>query len=116
MLLASFNIADQADGPAEVTVSSLGGGGGGLLPNINRWRRQIGLDPISEATLAEVAKTLDFNGREGTLVDMSGTDSRIVAAIVAVGSQTWFYKMMGAPETIEKQVDAFTAFVQSVEY
>ena len=116
MLLASFQITDQSDGPAEVTVSSLGGGGGGLLPNINRWRRQIGLDPIAESALGDVAKTLDFGGRDGTLVDMSGPDSRIVAAIVAVGGQTWFYKLMGAPKTIDKQVGAFTTFVQSVKY
>jgi hypothetical protein len=116
MLLASFSITAQTDGPAEVTVSSLGRGGGGLLPNINRWRGQIGLSTLSQDDLATVIQTIDFNGIEGTLVDMNGPDTRIVAAIVTVGAQTWFYKMMGASGTIETQIEAFTAFVQSVRY
>ena len=116
MLLASFSVTAQTDGPAEVTVSALGRGGGGLLPNINRWRGQIGLGTLSQNDLATVTQPIDLNGIEGTLVDMDGPDSRIVAAIVTVGAQTWFYKMMGASGTIETQIEAFTAFVQSVRY
>ena len=72
MLLASFSITEQTDGPAEVTVSSLGRGGGGLLPNINRWRGQIGLSALSQDDLATVIQTIDFNGIEGTLVQDDG--------------------------------------------
>ncbi|MCS1407459.1 MAG: hypothetical protein M2R45_00617 [Verrucomicrobia subdivision 3 bacterium] len=116
MLLASFAISDAMDGPAELTVSILGGDGGGLLPNINRWRSQIGLSPLDVASLPEVTNQLDLNGIQGILVDMTGSDNRILAAIIPVGGQTWFYKLMGAPETIEKETVAFTQFVQSVKY
>jgi hypothetical protein len=116
MLLASFSISDQTDGPAEVTVSAFGGAAGGRLMNINRWRGQVGLGDLSEDDLATVIQSIDLNGIEGTLVDMDGPETRIVAAMVTVGPKTWFYKMMGAPGTIETQIEAFTAFVQSVRY
>ena len=116
MLLASFSISETVDGPAELTVSSLANDGGGLLANVNRWRRQIGLAPVDDTGLASVVQALDAGGRDGNLVDMSGEQNRILAAIVKVGGQTWFYKMMGAPETIQNQIGAFTAFVQSVKY
>ena len=116
MLLASFSVSDQTDGPAEVTVSSLGGGGGGLLLNVNRWRGQVGLEALSQEGLAGVTQSIELNGLTGTLVDAKGSETRIVAAIVTVGPQTWFYKMMGAPGTVETQIEAFTTFVQSVRY
>lgn len=116
MLLASFSVETQVDGPAEVTVSQLGNGGGGLLLNVNRWRGQIGLAAIEAEDLSNSIETLDANGLECTLVDLKGTEARIVAGIVNVGPQTWFYKMMGASGTIDAQMSAFISFVQSVKY
>ena len=116
MLLAAFEVKNPTAGPANVTVSSLGGGGGGLVANINRWRGQIGLSSIGPDDLSSITSKLDLNGLEATLVDMASDEQRIVAAIVPVGSQTWFYKMMGSPQTIENEIQAFTQFVQSVKY
>ena len=116
MLLASFSINEQVDGPAEVTVTQLGGGAGGLLLNINRWRQQIGLRAISAEEMPDMIQSLNVENYEATLVDLKGSETRIVTAIVTVGNQTWFYKMMGASGTIDGQINAFTRFVQSVNY
>ena len=116
MLLASFSIGSEVDGPAEVTVSSLGGGGGGLLANINRWRRQLSLPALAADELGDATRSLALDGLAARFVDIKGAEQRIAAAIVTVGAQTWFYKMMGSPQTVGKQIDAFTAFVQSVRY
>jgi hypothetical protein len=63
-------------GPAEkklgVSVFAFGGGAGGMLENVNRWRGQIGLDPIDAAALEKQTRTVEQNGDKVTLVDMKG--------------------------------------------
>jgi hypothetical protein len=39
-------MVSDPDGKAEVTVSAFPGDTGGLLANLNRWRGQIGLEPV----------------------------------------------------------------------
>ena len=46
MRLASFAIPYSGDS-GDLSVIQLGGDGGGLKSNINRWRRQLNLEPIS---------------------------------------------------------------------
>lgn len=117
VLLARFHISQPQEGDAEMTVSVLSGDGGGLLPNVNRWRRQISLAPLEPESLGDVTRPLDLDGeRKGVLVDMSGGESRVLVAVVSVGEETWFYKMTGAPGVIEKEMNAFTGFVRSVQY
>lgn len=115
--LARFHISHPQEGDAELTVSVLNGDGGGLLPNVNRWRGQIRLPPMEPKSLGDVTQPLDFDGeRKGVLVDMTGGQSRVLAAVVPVGEETWFYKMTGAPGAIEKEIAAFTSFVRAVKY
>lgn len=66
--------------PLELTVIALPGGGADLaeqtLANVNRWRGQLSLPPISLAKLGEettVVPTAD--GSSATLVDFTGTSS-----------------------------------------
>ena len=120
-LLAEYSIAGANGAKAEVNVARLSGNGGGVLPNVNRWRGQIGLDPVDETGLANVTTTMAVAGGQATIVDMTGKDMsgesmRLVAAIVPVGDQTWFYKLMGDEKVVAGQKDAFTKFVQTARY
>jgi len=116
-LVAKFVIG-SGDTAAAVNVSQLAGDGGGLAPNVNRWRAQLGLAPIAEILSTE----LEAAGVKATVVDYSGTDARsgksarLVGVIVPLGGQTWFYKLMGDPDIVAQQKDAFTKFVQSAKY
>ena len=115
--LARFHISHPQEGDAEMTVSVLSGDGGGLLPNINRWRGQINLPPLEPESLGNVTRQLDLDDEwKGILADMTGGQSRVLVAIVSVGEETWFYKMTGAPGAVEKEMEAFTNFVHSVQY
>ena len=116
--LARFHISHSQEGDAELTVSVLSGDGGGLLPNVNRWRRQIDLPPLESELLGDVIQPLkNFGGeKKCVLVDMTGGQSRVLVAVVSGGEETWFYKMTGAPGAIEKEITAFTNFVRSVQY
>jgi len=117
-LAAKYIIAGAGDTKAEVNVSSLVGDGGGLAPNVNRWRGQLGLPPVTDVS----ATSLEVTGGKASVVDFSGTNgrtgkpARLVGIIVPAGNQTWFYKLMGDEDVVVAQKDAFTKFVQSAKY
>jgi hypothetical protein len=120
-LLVQYSIAGANGATAEVNVAELDGSGGGVLANVNRWRGQIGLDPVDETGLAKLTTTMDVTGGQATFVDLTGTDAngqptRLVAAIVPMGDQTWFYKLMGDEKVVASQKDAFSKFVQTARY
>lgn len=100
---------------AEVSVVALGGAAGGLLSNVNRWRGQIGLDPIDEAGLSDLSEKIRSPAGELVLVDFTGKGpsprSRIAAAVLNLGATTWFFKMMGGEEEVGKAKPAFRKFL-----
>jgi hypothetical protein len=120
-LFAKFSI-QNGNAKAEVNVSQLAGEGGGLLANANRWRGQLGLPQILEADLPMLATSIDSSNGKIQVVDFLGTDSktgqpaRLVGAIVPQNGQTWFYKLMGDPQIVAQQKDAFIKFIQSANY
>ena len=61
-LLAKFVTAGGDGAKAEVNVTALNGDGGGLPANVNRWRSQVGLGPVTEAELAQLLAPLDLAG------------------------------------------------------
>ncbi|MGA2556625.1 MAG: hypothetical protein ABSG04_10185 [Verrucomicrobiota bacterium] len=121
MIMKSFSISGDAGQKAVVTISALGGEGGGTLANVNRWRGQLSLPEVAEDGLPKITQSLDVLGGKATLVDLSGTDaagqpSRMVAVIVPHGGQTWFYKLTGSGAVVAHEKDVFTQFVQTVRY
>ena len=121
-LLAEYAIAGADGAQADVNVAVLNGTGGGVLPNVNRWRGQLGLPPATEATLPAMTSALDVAGGQGTVVDVTGTDSktglkaRLIGVILPQAGQTWFYKLMGDEQLVGQQKEAFVAFIQSAKY
>lgn len=123
MLLARFAVKDQSSGKAEVTVSAFPGDVGGLLPNVNRWRNQIGLAPIDTPELAKAVSPLELDGIKATLVEMAnpkpsaaGSPQRIIVALVPHGGQTWFFKLLGDDAAVAKEKAALLKFVQSIRF
>ena len=120
-LIAKYIITGANGAQAAVNVSSLAGDGGGLLPNVNRWRGQLGLAPATEADLANLP-TVDASGGKATMIEFSGTDGRtgkpaqLIGLVLPLGGQTWFYKLMGDAEIVTQQKDALVKFVQSAKY
>ena len=120
-LVARFVIQGAGDATATVNVSQLDGNGGGLLPNLNRWRNQLGQPPITEADAAKLP-VIDAGGIQATVADFTGTDARtgkaaqLVGVVLPRNNQTWFYKLMGDPDVVAQQKDALIKFVQSAKY
>ena len=117
-LVAKYVISGENGAEASVNISSLADDGGGLMPNVNRWRGQLGLPPATDAN----ADSLDLPTGKASIVDFTGTDARsgksarLIGVVVPHGSQTWFYKLMGDPDLVAQQTAAFKQFVQSAKY
>ena len=122
MRIASFKIAGEDDTTADVSVVSLAGMAGGDLANVNRWREQLKLPPISESELAAISSHVQANGHDFLVTDLVGNEpvlpskhkTRIVAAASQQGEQTWFVKMTGDDELVEAQKNHFLDFLRSL--
>jgi hypothetical protein len=94
-----------------------------LLANVNRWRGQLGLPPVTqEDEFQKMVSSVDAANGNAQVVDFTGTDSktgkpaRLGGAIVPQNSQTWFYKLMGDEQIVAQQKDAFIKFIQLANY
>ncbi len=115
MQTARFVATGAGGAKAEASVASIPGEGGGLLANVNRWRKQIGLGPIEAAELPKQTSTLDAGGSKASVLDVTSEDKqkRLVAVSVPGGGSTTFYKLMGDEAVVAKEKEAFLRFVQS---
>ena len=121
-LVAKFNIAGSDNSQAAVNVSMSAGDGGGLVSNVNRWRRQLGLPELPDADVQKLATSVEFEAGNGSLVDMIGTDprtnqkTRVVGAMVPRSGQTWYYKLMGPEQLVEREKNNFINFLKTAKY
>lgn len=120
----SFRVTGSGQAMADVSVVLLQGDAGGELANVNRWREQIGLPPVSGAELARQSTRIAAANQKVLLVDLAGEKPigenkqrlRILAAILPRGSATWFFKMTGETKLVAAQKPKFIGFVQSVRF
>jgi hypothetical protein len=115
MRVATFHIADGTQ-QADVIVSMLPADKFGTPEaNMNRWRGQVGLDPVADAT--SVPRTnVTVDGGTGFVVDLTGADQQLVVAQITKGSNTFFFKLIGPSKLVEAQKKAFDSFLQSVQF
>ena len=112
MRAASFAVTD---GDKSLDISAMMAGGD-ELSNVNRWRGQIGLEDVTQETINETSQELNVDGTTGRLFNLVGEEQTIVAVIVPMGGQSWFFKMMGDPTLAERELENFEAFVTSVKF
>jgi hypothetical protein len=121
-LVAKFSVGGNQAPQTTVNVSTSPGEGGGLAMNVNRWRGQVGLSPLSDTDLSKQITLVDTPAGKAKFVDMAGMDAKsgqkvhLVGAVISRAGQTWFYKLMGNEQVVEQQKEAFTKFVQTVKY
>jgi hypothetical protein len=106
------------DGDADLSITAFPGDVGGELANLNRWRGQIQLAPLTQADVAGAATRVDQNGLTFVVVDFVSPSTvkpaRIVGAIVPVNGATWFFKLMGPDTTVAAAKPAFLDFLKTV--
>lgn len=123
MRKGSFSITGKNNMQTDVSIISLAGEAGGSLANVNRWRTQIELPPLTETDLNKIGNHIKIQDREVLLVNMLSSNTlankrfrtRILGAILIKGGNSWFFKMMGDDALVEEQKDAFIDFVKSTK-
>ena len=116
MRRATFAIGGPGDGSAEVAVTAFPGDLGGLLANVNRWRRQLGLGPVGEAQLGSITDTETVAGRDHTLVRVDGNGEAMRVVILRHAGDSWFFKLTGDAPTVAAQEANLRAFARSVRF
>jgi hypothetical protein len=105
-------------GGAEIAITAFPNDVGGVLANVNRWRGQVGLDPIGDAGLAQATQSLESNGLHFLVVDAGPAakgGQRILAAMLPWQGGTWFFKMTGPDESVAQAKPAFLSFLKTVK-
>lgn len=110
---ASFRIK-QGEASAEVTVIDLDVSAGDLLPNVNRWRDQIGMEPTTQREIDEHLQSIDIGKHEGQYIEMLADKKATIAVIVKAAGRAWFIKLTGDRPLVEHEREHFQTFVQSL--
>ncbi|HAH07652.1 MAG TPA: hypothetical protein DCM05_14210 [Elusimicrobia bacterium] len=114
MRLASFDVPEKG-GLCDASIVVLEGGAMGVLANVNRWRGQIGLPPLEgEKSLAETSVKVKTGAGEAVVVDLAGSDTRLLAAVLSRNGETWFVKLTGPAKGAASAKPAFLELVRSL--
>lgn len=110
MQQAKFLVAGSDGARAEVAVSIFPNDAGGVLANVNRWRGQLGLGPITQGDLPGLISMRESASGPLTVVDLSNAGTNFVGAIVRRGAETWYFRLTGPAALAERERAAFLEF------
>lgn len=124
MIKLGFVAGEPPMKTADITISSFPGDVGGTLANVNRWRRQVGLGPLSENVLEDFVKPVEITGKEGWQVDFTGPSNdeatgegnRVIVTTLPMEEETWFFKILGPESAVEDEHEAYREFIDSIEF
>ena len=121
---ASFSARGQNGQLVDISITTFPGQVGGALANINRWRRQIGLDSVDEEAAGALTNELEIRKTRYKIIDISnktppiGKDwpqSSLIATTFHNGN-SWFFKMSGDTPLVDEEREAFMQFLESVRF
>ena len=122
MRVALFSVKNKENQEAQTTIIPLPNLAGKDLENVNRWRGQVGLEPINASILTTQVQTVAIAGMDGQLYDMAGTPPdqnqaiRILGAILNREGMTWFVKMTGPDSLVASQKSIFIDFLKTLSF
>jgi hypothetical protein len=122
MRVGSFQLANLSKEDFDCSITKLGPVAGGLADNINRWRRQINLQPLDAAAIEESVERLktdsgllvvrtQLNSAEGNAP--TSTDRSMRVAIIEEADATIFIKLVGRHDAVAANAAGFDALVAS---
>ncbi len=118
MRRGSFDVGEGPGPFADLAITAFPGTVGGDLANVNRWRGQLDLPPITEAELPSALQALPANGLDIQLADLAGgpaeNPQRMLGAIVPHGGATWFFKLTGPAVVVSAEKARFIEFLGTV--
>jgi hypothetical protein len=124
MRVGSFLIKGANGEWADLSVIPLSGEAGGDLENVNRWRGQIQLRPLTRADLNAQGEWIAPGGRQMLYINFVSHDlmirnrfkKRLMAAIYHQKTRTWFFKLIGEDATVLSAKPGFLQFLRSLKF
>ncbi len=124
-MMRDVNLTFGENGEGECYLTRLPGAGGGLEPNVNRWRKQMGAASLSAEEIAALPKKPLF-GQQATFIKvdgnfggMSGADAkenyRLLGLILSSEAGAVFVKMTGPKDLVEKNKAGFDQFTSTLD-
>lgn len=100
----------------QVTLTPLGGGT--LTENVNRWRKEVELPPVTEAAARGAAQTLRIADIKSDYVDIDNpggppAKNRTLGVIIPLEQTNWVVKMWGPSNLVGQNKNALETFVKS---
>ena len=114
MRIASLKVSDQNGSELDISVTTFPGDVGGLLANVNRWIGQIELSPINQSSLEKYCSSITIAGQAGHLVEAYGPKEAVLAGVLFLEEESWFFKLLGNRTLAEKEKENFLSFIKSV--
>lgn len=127
-------VYEVRDGDRQVTIS-VSAAGGELAANVNRWREQVQLVPLTAAELDKEVRKIKVDGHEGSYVEAVGPEpaaelapgslapgskkkprETILGVIVEAQGRQWFLKLNGDAELAAHEKPHFEKFVKSIRF
>lgn len=120
---ASYRVEGEGGAVTDISLVILRGAAGGTLDNVNRWRGQLGLEPIDGAGLKQTSENLTIPAGEAVAVEIEGLapgadalkDGRMVGVIANHDADAWFFKMRGNSAVTAAEKSRFIEWVRSVK-
>jgi hypothetical protein len=116
MRYASFLLTKKNSASVDISVSVLGGQGGSDLENVNRWRSQIALEALGAGDLKSLIVPVSCKDAQILTVDMTGSQSRVLAGWARIDNKNWFFKLIGPDRLAAEEKMAFMTFLRSVQF
>ncbi len=117
---ASFQVAEGTLS-TEISIMGMPGAATQLLPNVNLWRKQVGLGDTTQEELDTVLQPIEIGGRSGHYIQLIGPPDAerpvgMLAVLISKQDRTWFIKMLGDVELVQRQKNRFEEFLKSMTF
>ena len=115
MRIGSYLVPHGAD-KGDLSVIRLSGEAGGKLNNLNRWRGQIGLEPVAPGSPEAEGRQVETPAGSftvWTLVNGDPVNQGMLVAMLFTGDHSLFVKLTGPPQLVEAVDSQFTAYLES---
>ena len=115
-----YKLPEVAGSKPELTISAFPGTAGGLAPNVNRWRRQLGQPELEAAALEKEIGSLEVSGQTLRVCEIAGkrpdgSDGFVLGAVLTLPGETWFFKLTGQAAALPGSKELFTNFLRGLE-
>ncbi len=91
---------------------------GDVPSNVNRWRGQVGLPPVSPEAIAQDLVTFQVGGHAVNYIEIYNEEGGkgIIAAIIDLAPQYWYFTAKGSVDELKANAAGIRSFLESIQF